>query len=134
MLITESLDRQDPYTVRVAVAQALQYLTPHFQKDNVVPLFDFMVTHEALGDRNSDVRRALLDACIAVIDVHGASAVSELIKLFEDYLASPASSETSDYVKEAAIIVRPDSTALIPAFRPPRSSLGQLRQPYSGCY
>lgn len=106
MLITESLDRQDPFPVRVAVAQALQNLAPHFQKANVVHLFDFMVTHEALGDRNSEVRRALLDACISVIDMHGAASVSELIKLFEDYLASPGSSETSDYVKEASIIVR----------------------------
>jgi hypothetical protein len=106
MVIPESLDRQDPSHIRVAVARALQALSPLMEKAHVLALFDFLVIEEALGDRASEVRQALLAAGVTVVDEHGSKVVSELIARFEAYLAQPinASSE-ADFVKEGVIVL-----------------------------
>lgn len=106
MVIEESLNRQDPYHIRTAVAQAFQALCPLMEKPHVLYLFDFLVTEEALGDRSSSVRQALLAAGVAVVDEHGSKVVSELIARFEAYLAQPTSANAeADYVKEGVIVL-----------------------------
>lgn len=106
MLIASSVDRADPWPARLAVSGALELLAPHFTEDTVVPLFNFLIHDEGLGDRHPDVRRGMLQAGTAVIDSHGPSRLAELISMFEKYLASPGSSnETSDFIKEAVVIL-----------------------------
>lgn len=107
MLVASSIDRADPWPTRLAISGALELLAPHFTEDTVVPLFKFLIHDEGLGDRHPDVRRAMLQAGTAVIDSHGPSRLAELISMFEKYLASPSSSsnETSDYIKEAVVIL-----------------------------
>jgi hypothetical protein len=106
MVIQESLNRQDPFAIRVAIGTALEKMAPLLNNEAVAPIFDFLVTQEALGDRQAAVRRSMLNAAIAIIDLHGKEAVASLMKKFEDYLgASAPSSETADYVKEAVVIV-----------------------------
>ncbi len=125
MVIPESLNRQDPYSVRVAVAVALEHMAPLLPSSSVAPIFEFLVTREALGDRHAEVRKAMINAATAIVDLHGGQAVASLMKMFEDYLGGSApSSETADYVKEAVVIVSQifrfttDHTAI----RPTRSS------------
>lgn len=106
MIIPETVNRADPFEARVAIALALEKISPLIPDNLVHPIFDFLVVKEALGDRNGQVRRAMLGAATAIIDLHGSKSVAELMKMFEDHLGSTApSSETADYIKEAVVIV-----------------------------
>jgi len=108
MIIPETLNRADPFEARVAIASALNSLAPFITQDMIVPIFDFLIVREALGDRHAEVRKNMLNAAIALIDLHGAEAVSNLMKMFEDFLGkstkSKSSSDTDDYIKEAVVI------------------------------
>lgn len=105
ILIPETLNRADPFEARGAIAAALSALAPLVKQDMIIPIFDFLIDREALGDRNGSVRRNMLNAAIALVDSHGGEAVTSLMKMFEDYLARSKSSK-DDYVQEAVIIVR----------------------------
>ncbi|KAF8911690.1 armadillo-type protein [Gymnopilus junonius] len=106
MVIAQSLDRADPWPARVAIAQTFKLLAPSFTEAEVEPFFKFLIEDQALGDRAPDVRREMLVAGTSVIDLHGASRLAALIKIFETRLAnSAASSETDDYIKEAVVIL-----------------------------
>lgn len=106
MVIAQSLDRTDPWPARLAIARSFQELAPLFPDDEVPPFFKFLVSEEGLGDRHEEVRRGLLAAGTAVLDRHGPSRLSELISMFEESLiATNASSETDDHVKEAVVIL-----------------------------
>lgn len=106
MIIEASLDRPDPYPVRVAVAHAFTALTPLFNEAMVTEIFDFLVKQEALGDRSSEARQAMLNTGVAIIDIHGASVLNALIKLFEENLTgNTASTPEADHVKESVVIL-----------------------------
>jgi hypothetical protein len=107
MIIAETVNRTDPFPTRIAIATAVEKMAPQVPQASVASLFDFFISQEALGDRHSEVRRTMLNAAIAVIDLHGAEAVTSLMTLFENYLGRTGpSSETDDYIKEAVVIVR----------------------------
>lgn len=106
MVIAQSLDRADPWSARVATAQTFKLLASSFTEAEVEPFFKFLIEDQALGDRTPDVRQQMLTAGTSVIDLHGASRLAALIKIFETRLAnSAASSETDDYIKEAVVIL-----------------------------
>lgn len=108
MIIPETMNRQDPFAARIAISVAFTKMAPLIPDEQIAPMFEFFVVHEALGDRHGEVRRTMLNAGIAIIDVHGGKAINELMKTFEDYLAGAKggkSSETEDYIKEAVVIV-----------------------------
>ncbi|KAK8869849.1 hypothetical protein IAR55_000417 [Kwoniella newhampshirensis] len=106
MVIPETVNRPDPWDARVAIALALEKMAPLLSASMVAPIFDFLINKESLGDCHSEVRRAMLNAAIAIIDLHGGEAVTGLMKTFEDYLSNAApSSETDDFVKEAVVIL-----------------------------
>ncbi|KAH9944598.1 armadillo-type protein [Amylocystis lapponica] len=106
MVIAQSLDRTDPWPARVAVASAFELLAPAYKEDDVEPFFTFLIKDEALGDRNADVRRGMLNAGTAVIDLHGSLRLPGLIAMFEAQLSGTASTtETADHIKEAIVIL-----------------------------
>ena len=106
MVIVATLNRPDPFESRVAIASGLDKMAPLITQSMVVPIFEFLIDQEALGDRHSEVRRTMLNAAIAIIDLHGGEAVTNLMKMFEDYLAkSHPDTDTADYIKEAVVIV-----------------------------
>ncbi|WRT67086.1 uncharacterized protein IL334_004052 [Kwoniella shivajii] len=106
MVIPETVNRSDPWEARVAIAYALEKLAPLLSTPLITPIFDFLINKEPLGDRHSEVRRTMLNAAIAIIDLHGGEAVAGLMKRFEDYLGTATpSSETDDYIKEAVVIL-----------------------------
>jgi hypothetical protein len=53
MVITETVDRSDPWPARLAAAQALKNLAPSFTVDAVEPFFNFLIQDQALGDREA---------------------------------------------------------------------------------
>ncbi|CAA7260345.1 unnamed protein product [Cyclocybe aegerita] len=106
MVIAQTLERTDPWTARLATAQTFEVLAPSFTADDLEPFFKFLIQDQALGDRTADVRKGMLSAGTTVIDIHGASRLAQLIKLFEEHLALPgSSSETDDFIKEAVVIL-----------------------------
>lgn len=106
MVIASTLDRADPWPSRVAVARAFELMAPSFTPDNLEPFFKFLINDEALGDRHPDVRKDMLQAGNAVIDLHGPARLAELIATFEEYLGkSQPANETQDFIKEAIVIL-----------------------------
>jgi hypothetical protein len=106
MVITQSLDRSDPWTARLAIARTFEHLAPFFLDSGLESFFNFSIKDQALGDRAPDVRRGMLSACTSIIDLHGARRLAALIQIFEDHLAQQGlSSETDDYIKEAVVIL-----------------------------
>lgn len=107
MVILETLNREDPWESRVAIALAIQKMAPQLSTAQVEPVFTFLINEQALGDRHGAVRRAMLDAGIAILDLHGGECIASLMKTLEDYLATAKSTtEAEDYIKEAVVIVR----------------------------
>ncbi|KAG8757390.1 translational activator of GCN4, partial [Ceratobasidium sp. 423] len=106
MVIESSLDRADPWPARAATANALRHLAPYFTETEVVPFFEFLIKDEALGDRHAAVRRNVLDAGTAVLDLHGDKKLQELIEMFEKHLSSPSTgTEASDNIREAVVVL-----------------------------
>ncbi|KAG8988091.1 translational activator of GCN4, partial [Tulasnella sp. 427] len=93
----------DDWQARIAISQTYQHLASNFSQEDVVPFFNFLITDKALGDSNSDVRKAILNAAIAIVDHKGAKSLSGLINLFESYLKKGSSAD--DTVKEALVIL-----------------------------
>jgi HEAT repeat protein len=88
------------------VAQTLQHLAPAFSEEATIPFFNFLINEGGLSDRSTEVRRGMLDAGSAVIEFHGARHLTELITMFEQYLAGPPpTSEAADFIQEAVVIL-----------------------------
>ncbi|KAH7883448.1 armadillo-type protein [Phlebopus sp. FC_14] len=106
MVITQSLDRSDPWPTRVAIALTFEQLAPVFSETQVEPFFVFLIHDEALGDRSPEVRRGMLQAGTAIVDSHGASRLAGLLSTFENHLGGPSpATETGDQIKEAVVIL-----------------------------
>ncbi|KAG1734519.1 armadillo-type protein [Suillus lakei] len=106
MVIASSLDRSDPWAARVALALAFEHLAQSFTEDQIEPFFVFLIGDGALGDRSPDVRRSMLRAGTAVIDLHGSKRLAGLLSTFEEHLGGPSpANETGDQIKEAVVIL-----------------------------
>lgn len=105
MVIPETVDRPDPWESRSAIASTLQKLASLIPDSLVQTILDFLIKREALGDRNEEVRRSMLNAAIALVEIHGAKEITGLMAMFEGHLTAPSTSQTSDYVKEAVVIL-----------------------------
>lgn len=106
LVIESTLNREDPWRIRSAVAVTFQGLADLFQGSDVVPFFQFLIDGQALGDRHEDVRQKMLDAGSAVIDTHGKEKLTALIDMFETYFSNPvAPNDANDGVTEAVVIL-----------------------------
>lgn len=106
ILISQSLERVDPWPARLATARTFELLAPSFIDTEVEPFIKFLVDEKALGDREAQVRRGMLSAGTQIVDLLGGRHLPTLITIFEEHLskASPAS-ETEDQIKEAVVIL-----------------------------
>ncbi|KAG8909792.1 translational activator of GCN4, partial [Tulasnella sp. 408] len=93
----------DDWQARVAISRTYEQLASSFNQEDVVPFFNFIITDKALGDSSPDVRRAILNAAIAVVDHKGAKSLTGLINLFESYLKKGSGAD--DTVREALVIL-----------------------------
>ncbi|KAJ7281606.1 armadillo-type protein [Mycena rebaudengoi] len=97
MVIAASLDRSDPWQARVATSHAFELLSPLLPEDEVEPPWVIVP---------AEVRRGMLSAGTAIIDLHGASRIAPLISMFENHLSRPSpATETGDQIKEAVVIL-----------------------------
>jgi hypothetical protein len=106
MVIAQVVERSNPRPARLAIAVTLRLLAPSFEDSDVVPLFEFLIRDEALGDGASDVRREMLMAGIAVIDALDSTRLADLFNMFEGHLSAPSpATETADHIKEGVVIL-----------------------------
>ncbi|GAA5985182.1 hypothetical protein JCM5350_004261 [Sporobolomyces pararoseus] len=106
MLIEESLNAEDPWKSRKALATTLRLMSPIFSPVDVKTFFDLLINGEALGDRSQSVRSEMLEAAMTVIDLHGKENLQDLIVLFEDFLGRPSTGDqVQDYITEALVIL-----------------------------
>ncbi|CAH7670730.1 hypothetical protein PPACK8108_LOCUS5457 [Phakopsora pachyrhizi] len=59
MIIPESIEQEDPWKQRVALANALYQLALHWNKAEILPLFSFLV-EQSLRDRHKEVQTSML--------------------------------------------------------------------------
>lgn len=105
MVIPETVNKPDPYQSRVAIAEALEKFAPLIPDGQVEPTLKFLIEREPLGDRHEEVRRAMLNAATTIVDIHGGKDISGLMSIFETNLATPSTSQTTDYVKESVVVL-----------------------------
>lgn len=104
MVIPSSIDKVDDWEGRVGIATTLKACAGVIT--DPTGLFSFFIDYEALGDRDEKVRRKMLEAALASINVHGKTHVKELIKAFDAYLSLPDKpSSTHDRIRENVVIL-----------------------------
>lgn len=106
MVLAHSLDRSDPWATRLAISRTFELVAPSVTPSEIDQLFTFLIKDEALGDRAGEVRRGMLNAGSAVIDLHGSARLAALIEMFEEHLKGAApSTEAADHINEAVVIL-----------------------------
>lgn len=60
MVIEETLNREDPWRCRAAIARSFATIAPHLRSNDVLVVFDLLLSGGALGDRSSEVRSQML--------------------------------------------------------------------------
>ncbi|OBZ91073.1 Translational activator gcn1 [Choanephora cucurbitarum] len=106
MVIPETLDRVDPWEARVGLALTLKALAPLMQLENAANFCKFLINEQALGDRNEQVRRRMLEAGMAAINAYGNVDIEGFLETFETYLNSPTdNSDVQDHIRQAAVIL-----------------------------
>jgi hypothetical protein len=61
MIIESTLNREDPWRVRVAVADTLRLLSEFVGPDDIRSVFRLFIDEAALGDRSEQVRSKMLE-------------------------------------------------------------------------
>lgn len=106
MVIPETLDRQDPWAARVGLALTLKAVAPFMQLENASNFCKFLIADQALGDRNEQVRKRMLEAGMAAINAYGKVDVEEFLEIFENYLNSPSDNgDVQDSIRQAVVIL-----------------------------
>ncbi|KHN96161.1 50S ribosomal protein L19e [Metarhizium album ARSEF 1941] len=102
----KKMDLSDPWEARQGIASAFKEMAPVISRQQTEELFNFLIESGPLGDRSDNVRREMLDAALAAIEVRGQSMIDELMKKFEHTLEQPDKNSTAaDRVDEAVIIM-----------------------------
>ncbi|KAG2190049.1 hypothetical protein INT46_000027 [Mucor plumbeus] len=106
MVIPETLDRVDPWEARVGIALTLKAVAPFMQLENASDFCKFLINDQALGDRNEQVRKQMLEAGLAVINAYGKVDAEEFLETFENYLNSQTdNSDVQDHIRQAVVIL-----------------------------
>lgn len=100
-VIEEPIDTWSP---RKGVAMALTQLAPLLNPDCLGNLVTFFVK-QSLGDRNESVRQEMLNAALAVVDVHGKETISTLLPVFEQFMDKTPKSGQFDAVRQSVVIL-----------------------------
>ncbi|KAK6638077.1 hypothetical protein RUM44_008502 [Polyplax serrata] len=94
----------DTWEPRSGVALALEELAMLLELDMVPELVSFFVS-VGLGDRNSEVRKNLLSAALAIVNFHGRETINSVLPIFEEFLDKAPNSSSYDAVRQSVIIL-----------------------------
>lgn len=100
-------DLTDPWEARSGIALAFRALAAAFEAQQLVTFMEFLISSQALADRNPTVRDQMIDGATAVINLHGAEVVESLIAVFESTLnrGQAGSQAISDSLSEAVVVL-----------------------------
>ncbi|KAK4692665.1 hypothetical protein P7C71_g4584, partial [Lecanoromycetidae sp. Uapishka_2] len=102
----KKIDLTDPWENRSGIAEAFKATSSIFDPFKLVEFIEFLIQDSAVGDRNPAVRDEMIDSATAIIGLHGATKLEELMQLFEVALdKSDTKSTSSDLVNEAVVIL-----------------------------
>ncbi|EPS44221.1 hypothetical protein H072_1774 [Dactylellina haptotyla CBS 200.50] len=105
-IMKKALQQSDPWEARSGVALAYKELSPFFLRESVKPFVESIIKDGCLSDKVSTVRREMIDATSAVIDLHAKPHVEDLMVVFENTLEEPdRKSQEQDDRNEAIIIL-----------------------------
>ncbi|KAF7989110.1 hypothetical protein HCN44_007420 [Aphidius gifuensis] len=94
----------DIWGPRRGVALALTQLAPLMTPETIHPLVQFFVSN-GLGDRNALVRREMLNAALAAVDLHGKTNITSLLPVFEEFLDKAPKIGSFDSIKQSVVIL-----------------------------
>ncbi|KAF5929238.1 hypothetical protein HPG69_019259 [Diceros bicornis minor] len=94
----------DQWEARCGLALALNKLSQCLDSSQVKPLFQFFVP-DALNDRNPDVRKCMLDAALATLNIHGKENVNSLLPVFEEFLKNAPNDASYDAVRQSVVVL-----------------------------
>lgn len=97
----EAIDVWEP---RRGVALALKELAPLLSHKQVSSLAQFYVSN-GMGDRNEEVRKNMLSAALASVDLHGKDTINSLLPVFENFLDKAPDSSKFDSVRQSVVIL-----------------------------
>ncbi|XP_065273696.1 stalled ribosome sensor GCN1 [Emys orbicularis] len=94
----------DQWEARCGIALALNKLSQYLDSSQVKPLFQFFVP-DALNDRNTEVRKCMLDAALSTLNTHGKDNVNSLLPVFEEFLKNAPNDANYDAVRQSVVIL-----------------------------
>ncbi|XP_045491112.1 eIF-2-alpha kinase activator GCN1 [Colias croceus] len=94
----------DNWGSRRGVALALRALAPCLRADVVSEAMSFFV-QKSLGDRNETVRSDMLNAAMAVVELHGKETISTQLPVFEKFLDNAPKSGGYDDVRQSVVLL-----------------------------
>ena len=100
-IVQEPIDFWEP---RSGIALALAKLCPYHTPAMVKQVVSFLVPL-GLADRKEVVRKHMLDAAVATIDLHGKETVGDLLPVFEDFLDNAPEDSSLDIVRQSVVIL-----------------------------
>ncbi|KAE8739724.1 hypothetical protein FOCC_FOCC014768 [Frankliniella occidentalis] len=97
----EAIDVWEP---RRGVGLALKELAPLLSHSQVSSLAQFYVS-SGLGDHSEEVRKNMLSAALASVDLHGKDTINSLLPVFENFLDKAPDSRKFDAVRQSVVIL-----------------------------
>ncbi|XP_075992954.1 lethal (3) 80Fj [Anticarsia gemmatalis] len=94
----------DEWTGRRGVGLALVALAPRLPAAAVPPAMRFFV-ERALADRHDQVRDQMLNAAMAIVDLHGKETLSSQLPVFENFLDKAPKSGGYDAVRQCVVLL-----------------------------
>ncbi|XP_026329507.1 eIF-2-alpha kinase activator GCN1 isoform X2 [Hyposmocoma kahamanoa] len=94
----------DEWGARRGVGFALRALAPHLRADQVAGAMRFFVDR-GLADRHDDVRAEMLDAAMAIVELHGKDTISSQLPVFEEFLDTAPKSRGFDAVRQCVVLL-----------------------------
>ena len=94
----------DHWEPRTGIAIAIAKIAPYYNDFMVTQAVSFFVP-KGLGDRVEAVRKEMLNAAIATIDLHGKDSVGDLLPVFEDFLDTAPDDSSYDTVRQSVVIL-----------------------------
>jgi hypothetical protein len=79
MLIEESLNAEDPWKSRKALASTLRLMSPIFSPVDVKTFFDLLINGEGLGDRSQSVRSEMLEVSLSLAIFRNCNGLTDLL-------------------------------------------------------
>ncbi|KAL8970028.1 MAG: hypothetical protein Q9183_001711, partial [Haloplaca sp. 2 TL-2023] len=102
----KKMDLTDPWEARHGVALAFKAFSATFPSEELVPFAEFLISSNALADRNGTVREQMIDSAITIIDRRGANILESLMTVFERTLdQEEQKAELSDSINEAVVVL-----------------------------